>query len=316
MARRVESGPEANAVGPNEYDSEPLDRIETFKGRQASVAGLNVVRVLPTSRRRTVGPWCFIDCIVPDEFSDPKPMEVGPHPHTGLATVTWLFEGEALHGDSLGTEQLIRPGQLNLMTAGHGIAHAELGVTPAGRGFQMWLAQPESTRHGEARFEHHAELPTAIIGNIEATVLLGRFGDAVSPAVVDTDLVGVELRVLPGTVDIPALEQFEYAVVPIDAAVRVGGKIVEPGWLGFVPGGADRLALEAGPGGARVMLLGGLPFGERVQMWWNFVARTREELTGAWQDWDQHNTDRFGEVGSTLPRIDAPPPPWSRPDNS
>ncbi len=243
-------------------------------------------------------------------------MEVGPHPHTGLATVTWLFEGEALHGDSLGTEQLIRPGQLNLMTAGHGIAHSELGVTPAGQGFQMWLAQPESTRHGDSRFEHHAELPIEVIGNTEATVLLGQLGEAVSPAVVDTDLVGAELRIRPGPVDLPAVRQFEYAVVPIDAVVRVGGVIVEPGWLGFVSAGAETLAIEAAAGGARVMLLGGLPLGERIQMWWNFVARTKDELTEAWHDWNGHNTDRFGDVSSALPRIDAPPPPWIQPTHS
>jgi len=268
------------------------------------------VRVLPNKGRRTVGPWCFVDCILPDEFAEPHPLEVGPHPHTGLATVTWLFEGEALHGDSLGTEQLIRPGQLNLMTAGRGIAHAELGVTAAGRGFQMWLAQPEATRHGPSRFEHHAELPTMSIGNGEATVLLGTLGETTSPAVVDTELVGTELRLGPGLVELPTNPRFEYAIVPIDAPVRVGDAIVRPGWLGMAPVGAELLAIEAGRGGARVMVLGGIPLGERVQMWWNFVARTRDELTEAWQDWQNRNTDRFGEVNSSLARIDAPPPPW------
>ena len=99
-----------------------------MRDRAASVGGLDIIRVLPTKGRRTVGPWCFVDCMAPPDFDDPAPMEVGPHPHIGLSTVTWLFEGEALHGDSLGTEQPIRPGQLNLMTAGHGIAHAELGI--------------------------------------------------------------------------------------------------------------------------------------------------------------------------------------------
>ncbi len=296
--------------------SGPLDRIEVAKGRHASVGGVGVVRVLPNRSRRTVGPWCFVDCILPDEFAEPHPLEVGPHPHTGLATVTWLFEGEALHGDSLGTEQLIRPGQLNLMTAGQGIAHSELGVTAAGRGFQMWLAQPEATRHGPSRFEHHAELPTATFGTAQATVLLGTLGDAVSPAVVDSDLVGTELRLRPGTVEIPANPRFEYAIVPIDAPVRIGEAIVEPGWLGMVPVGAELLMIGAGQAGARVMLLGGVPLEERIQMWWNFVARTRDELTQAWLDWQNQNTDRFGEVNSTLARIDAPPPPWIRPNNS
>ena len=290
--------------------------VEVTKGRHATVGGIGVVRVLPNKGRRTVGPWCFVDCILPDEFAEPHPLEVGPHPHTGLATVTWLFEGEALHGDSLGTEQLIRPGQLNLMTAGRGIAHSELGVTAAGRGFQMWLAQPEATRHGPSRFEHHAELPTMTIGTADATVLLGTLGDAVSPALVDTDLVGTELRLRPGVVELPANPLFEYAIVPIDAPVRIGEAIVEPGWLGMMPVGASTIGIEADQNGARVMLLGGVPLGERIQMWWNFVARTRDELTEAWQDWQNRNTDRFGEVSSTLARIDAPPPPWIRLDDS
>jgi len=294
-----------NLAGPT-----ALNPVEVMLGRQATVGGVGVVRVLPNKGRRTVGPWCFVDCILPDEFAEPHPLEVGPHPHTGLATVTWLFEGEALHGDSLGTEQLIRPGQLNLMTAGRGIAHAELGVTAAGRGFQMWLAQPEATRHGPSRFEHHAELPTMSIGNGEATVLLGTLGETTSPAVVDTELVGTELRLGPGLVELPTNPRFEYAIVPIDAPVRVGDAIVRPGWLGMAPVGAELLAIEAGRGGARVMVLGGIPLGERVQMWWNFVARTRDELTEAWQDWQNRNTDRFGEVNSSLARIDAPPPPW------
>jgi redox-sensitive bicupin YhaK (pirin superfamily) len=180
----------------------------------------------------------------------------------------------------------------------------------------MWLAQPETTRHGPSRFEHHAELPTLTIGTAEATVLLGTFGDTASPAVVDTDLVGTELRLRPGLVELPVNPRFEYAIVPIDAPVRVGEAIVEPGWLGMVPIGADTRAVEAGQGGARVMLLGGVPLGERVQMWWNFVARTRDELTEAWRDWQNQNTDRFGDVRSTLARIDAPPPPWIRVDNS
>ncbi len=147
-------------------------------------------------------------------------------------------------------------------------------------------------------------------------MLLGTLGDVVSPAVIDTDLVGTEIRLRPGLVELPANPLFEYAIVPIDAPVRVGDAIVEPGWLGVVPIGADTLGIEADQDGARVMLLGGVPLGERIQMWWNFVARTRDELTEAWQDWQNRNTDRFGEVSSTLARIDAPPPPWIRLDNS
>src|SRR5680860_170947 len=132
-----------------------ISTIEVKEGRTAQVGDMHVVRVLPTKKKRAVGPWCFLDLMSPDDIDQPPPIEIGPHPHIGLATVTWLFAGTALHSDSLGTEQLISPGQLNLMTSGHGLAHAELGVDPATArdtggimGAQMWLAQPESTRHG------------------------------------------------------------------------------------------------------------------------------------------------------------------------
>src|SRR5438552_13085834 len=150
------SGPleEVNEVSPGLG----ISAIEVREGRTASVGGVGVLRVLPTKRRRTVGPWCFVDLMHPEDVANPPPLEIGPHPHIGLATATWLFSGSAVHSDSLGTEQLIRPGELNLMTAGHGIAHAELGVEAPGGlgadgiiGAQMWLAQPDATREGSSR---------------------------------------------------------------------------------------------------------------------------------------------------------------------
>src|SRR6185295_19481914 len=137
--------------------------LESYPARQATLPGeLIVRRALPRSARRLVGPWCFLDHYGPIAFGVDRPMAIGPHPHIGLQTVTWLLEGEVLHRDSLGSEQLIRPGQLNLMTAGSGIAHAE-EATPGYRGdhhgVQLWVAQPEATRHAAAAFEHHAELP-------------------------------------------------------------------------------------------------------------------------------------------------------------
>jgi redox-sensitive bicupin YhaK (pirin superfamily) len=294
-------------------EDDPLARVEVRQGRETSVGGLDIIRVLPTKGRRTVGPWCFVDCMAPPDFSDPEPMEVGPHPHIGLSTVTWLFEGEALHGDSLGTEQPIRPGQLNLMTAGRGIAHAELGTADRIQGVQMWLAQPDETRNGESRFEHHEDLPEVDLGAGTATVILGSATGVVSPARVDSDLVGIDLSMASGSVEIEADRRFEYAVVPIDNPVKVGAEVVEPGWLALVPRGIDVLPIEA-RGDARMMVLGGVPLEERIQMWWNFVARTKDELAEAWRDWQAGNTDRFGPVPSDLHRIDAPRPPWLRAD--
>ncbi len=297
-----------------ECEDERLEGIEAREGRRAQVGGLAVTRVLPTKGRRTVGAWCFTDLIGPQDALNPDPLEVGPHPHIGLSTVTWLLEGEALHSDSLGTEQLIRPGQLNLMTAGNGIAHAELAAEPPFRGVQLWIAQPEATRHGGSRFEHLAELPVVTVGQAEGTVLVGSLAGAASDATVDTPLIGADLRLRAGRTVLPLDPAFEHAVAPVDGKVKVGPEVVEPGWLAMVPQGIEELPLEATDAGARVMLIGGEPLGERVQMWWNFVARDKDEITVAWRAWQQR-TDRFGTVPSQLEPIEAPRPPWVPDEN-
>jgi quercetin 2,3-dioxygenase len=292
--------------------NERLPGIEARQGRRTSVGGLDVARVLPTKGRRTVGAWCFVDLMGPVDAEHPDPMEIGPHPHIGLSTVTWLLEGEALHSDSLGSEQMIRPGQLNWMTAGHGIAHAELAARPPFRGVQMWVAQPEATRHGASSFQHHPELPEVALDGATGRLFAGTLDGEAAPARTDTPLVGVELALHDSSVLVPAAASFEHAVVPLDGRVRVGGahgEVVEPGWLALVPAGIDELPVAAEQAGARLLLLGGEPLGEGVEMWWNFVARSREELETAWRDWE-HRTDRFGEVASPMARIDAPRPPW------
>ena len=292
-----------------ECEDELLAGIEAREGRQAHVGGMTVSRVLPTKGRRTVGAWCFVDLMGPADAHEQDPMEVGPHPHIGLSTVTWLLEGEALHSDSLGTQQVIRPGQLNLMTAGNGIAHAELAAEPPFRGVQMWLAQPEATRHGEARFEHVAEVPRHDLHHGEALVFAGHLGGTSSMVATDTEIVGADVTLNRSSVRIPADPRFEYAVAPLDHRVKVGPEVVEPGWLALVPAGIEALPLEASVDGTRFLVLGGVPLGEKVAMWWNFVARDRDEITRAWRDW-QERTDRFGEVPSELERIEAPRPPW------
>jgi redox-sensitive bicupin YhaK (pirin superfamily) len=236
-------------------------------------------------------------------------MAVGPHPHTGLHTVTWLVEGEVLHRDSLGSEQLVRPGQLNLMTAGHGVAHAEEtlpGFTGGLHGIQLWVAQPEATRHGGAAFEHHADLPTLTLGLTVVTVLVGEVGGARSPARADTPLVGAELATSGGASVVPLAAGFEHALVVLDGTVTVGGVAVGPGVLAYLGEGRDELAVEA-PGTARALLLGGEPLAEQIVMGWNFVARSRAEIEQAGADWNAGD-ERFGTVASALPRVPAPAP--------
>jgi quercetin 2,3-dioxygenase len=293
-----------------------ISAIEVREGRTANIGPLEIVRVLPTKNRRTIGPWCFVDLMQADHVDRPPPLEIGPHPHIGLATVTWLFTGTVLHSDSLGTEQLIRPGQLNLMTAGHGIAHAEEGVatdetweSTGTMGVQMWLAQTEETRHGTSAFQHVDELPGFEIGPARGQVLVGAMGEARSPVGFSHPTIGLDLTLYADSV-LPVEPAYEHGVVPIDRPVKVGDDIVETGSLAIVPTGRDHLSLGTRSGPARVMILGGKPLGDEVKMWWNFVARTTDELTAAWRAWQHGDEDRFGRVPSQLERIEAPVPPW------
>lgn len=281
------------------------------ESHRAEVGGMTVRRALPRRERRTVGAWCFVDHMGPAPVPPQGRFDVGPHPHIGLQTVTWLLEGEALHRDSLGTEQLIRPGQLNLMTAGHGIAHAEEGLgarTTRVHGIQLWVAQPEATRHGAPAFEHHAELPRAELPGAEVTVLVGELAGVASPARRDTDHVGVDVQLRAGRATLPVQASAEHAVVVAEGRVRVGGTVVEPGNLAYLAPGLDEVDL-ASDEGARLLLVGGVPFESPITMWWNFVARTHEEVDAAVAAWNGES-DRFGDPHSTLARIPAPTPPW------
>ncbi|HVT41693.1 MAG TPA: pirin family protein, partial [Acidimicrobiales bacterium] len=234
--------------------------------------------------------------------------------HMGLQTVTWLVDGELLHLDSLGSEQLIRPGQLNLMTAGRGVAHAEEDPGRSSRlhAVQLWVAQPEATRHGEAAFEHHAALPVAELEGASITVLVGEVAGASSPARRDTDHVGAELVLRAPGATVPLRAEHEHALLVLEGALRVVGgpddAVAEPGVLAYLGEGRDELALAvAGP--TRALLLGGVPFPEPVFMWWNFVARRRDEVSEARRQWSERDP-RFGMVRSSLGRIEVGPPPW------
>jgi len=304
--------------------------MEITDGRHTVVGGTPVVRSLPRPRRRTVGAWCFVDHFGPADVVEAA-MRVGPHPHIGLHTVTWVLDGEVVHRDSLGSEQLVKPGQLNLMSAGRGVAHAEetpKGATGALHGLQLWVAQPEATRSGPAAFEHHSALPEAEVGSVRATVIVGVLAGVRSPARADTPLLGADLTVA-GPATLPLDPGFEYALVVVDGPIAVDGTLVGPGAMAYLAPGRDEIGLApvadpqpagdrppagaAGrPGAARAMLLGGAPFGEPVLMWWNFVARTREDMVAARRDWEA-GSDRFGAVESGLGRIGAPPPLWDRP---
>ena len=270
------------------------------------------VRALPRKGRRTVGAWCFADHIGPANVSENSGLDVGPHPHIGLQTVTWLTAGEVLHRDSLGSEQVIKAGQLNLMTAGNAVAHAEEATgnyRGTLEGIQLWIALPDATRHRAAAFEHHAELPQDDLDGAVATVLVGEIGSLVSPARHDTPLVGIDLAVHKSTT-MPLQTDFEHAVVVLEGAIMIDGKPVSPGKLGYLGRGRDELRLDVREP-ARAVLLGGAPLEEPIVMWWNFVARTRTEIDTAYASWSRQD-DRFGKVNSTLPLIPAEVPYWQQ----
>jgi redox-sensitive bicupin YhaK (pirin superfamily) len=307
------SGPVALADAPVVPDcGHPADAcLEITESHVATVGRFSVRRALPRRGRRTVGAWCFADHMGPADVTENAGLDVGPHPHIGLQTVTWLLDGEALHRDSLGSEQLITPGQLNLMTAGRGVAHSEEAT---GRyrglleGIQLWVAQPETTRHGEPAFEHHGELPRVDLPGAAATLLVGELGSATSPARRDTPLTGIDLEFVGGGAQLPLRPEWEYALIVLRGAAQVGQQPVTPGRLAYLGMHRDELPLRADRG-TRALLLGGEPFGERVLMWWNFVGRTVDDFAAARESWQQAD-QRFGSVTSPLSRIPAPPPYW------
>lgn len=301
--------------------------------KAADVGGFSVRRALPRRGLRTVGAWCFADHMGPELVTQTSGLDVGPHPHIGLQTVTWLIDGAVLHTDSLGSEQLIRPGQLNLMTAGRGIVHAEESVRAPGtmHGVQLWIAQPSATRDGASAFSHHGELPAVDVGHGVATVLIGAYAGASSAARTDTALVGIDADLRPGRSVWPLRPDFEYAVyvisgeVVIDAAEPAWGSSVDPpgrtgrirareGQLVDLRTHGDEMTLDV-PHAARLLILGGEPLGEPLYMWWNFVGRSREEIAQASRDWSSYvdtgarstsDTERFARVASTLAPIPAP----------
>lgn len=291
--------------------------VEVTDDVEAKVGKATVRRVLPRRRRkatdrRTIGAWCFADHIGPvaSEVGDPG---IGPHPHIGLHTVTYLLEGRLLHRDSVGSEQLIRPGQVNLMTAGRGVVHAEQpvdGYDGRYHGVQLWVAMPEETRHGPASFEHHNELPQLELGETTVSVLAGELHGTRSRARTDTDLLGADL-VLRGRSEVPLSSSFEHGLLSFEGEVSVDGEPLVPGRLAYMPSGRSSVELSTN-GSARVLLLGGVPWPEPpIKMWWNFVGRTWDEMEAARNDWERSRSGsaggpRFGPTGSTMDWIPAP----------
>ncbi len=282
--------------------------LQPFENRELLLGSLPILRALPVKGRRLIGPWCFLDRFGPLTFTDGSPMDVAPHPHIGLQTVSWLLDGEVLHDDSLGFESILRPGGVNVMTSGNAIAHAER--TPrqnSGRlnGVQLWTALPDAHRRIAPSFDHIAEVPRIETRGGIVRVFSGRIEDAVSPAPHYSDLVGADLQVHAGTsLTIPLDPRFEHGLLMLSGDATLEDQPLAGRILYYLGTTRSDVTLHSASG-ARALLVGGLPFPETILMWWNFVARTPEEIETARADWEAHR--RFGDVPAYQgPRLAAP----------
>jgi redox-sensitive bicupin YhaK (pirin superfamily) len=282
--------------------------FEGFPARETNLGTLKILRALPIRQKRLVGAWCFLDRFGPLSFTDAKPMDVAPHPHIGLQTVSWLLQGEVVHNDSLGCEALVRPGGVNVMTSGGGIAHAE--ETPRKNsgllnGVQLWIALPDAARNGQASFQHIDEVPIIEQAGSMVSLFAGSLLGRSSPAKHFSPVLGADIA-LSGTasLELPLDPSFEHAALLLTGDTEIDGRSIDATNLWYL--GTNRSSVEfKSRGEGRVLLLGGPPFPEKILMWWNFVAHTPEEIALARSDWQRHQ--RFGEVRYRGPRIDAPP---------
>ncbi|GAB2838129.1 pirin family protein [Actinocorallia aurea] len=304
----LEIAPEPVATGGT-ADVKATPVRELLPVKEVMLGGTTLVRrLLPSFGRRMVGAWCFLDHYGPDDVANEPGMQVPPHPHIGLQTVSWLHAGDVLHRDSLGSLATIRPGELGLMTSGRGIAHSEESPAPHRpilHGAQLWTALPDSARHKAPAFAHHTDLPVVTAPGLRATVFLGEFDGVVSPGEVFTPITGVDVAVeAGGEARLPLEYDFEYAVLTMTGDVRIDGAEAPVGRLLYLGCGRDEVPVEAGSA-ARFLLLGGVPFEEKLVMWWNFVGRTGAEIAAARDAW--MTGDSLGVVhGYDGPRVPAP----------
>ncbi|MEB3020108.1 pirin family protein [[Mycobacterium] crassicus] len=294
----------------------PSDGVEVLRSREVPLGGPRAIlvrRTLPQRERSLIGAWCFIDHYGPHDIAAAGGMDVPPHPHTGLQTATWLFSGRVEHRDSGGVHAVVRPGELNLMTAGAGICHSEVSVeagsAPILHGVQLWVALPDSARHTERAFHHFAPEPVSLPG-ATALVFLGELAGHRSPVPSFTPLLGAQLNLDPRSELALAVEPaFEHGVLCDQGAVALDGIELGIGEVGYQGPNRPVLTLRnTSDSPARVLLLGGVPFDGELVMWWNFIGRSHEEVAEFRQLW-QDGDDRFGAVSGYQGRLDRLPAP-------
>ena len=287
--------------------------VQRVTSRSAEIGGgVTVNRVIPSRQRRMIGAWCFLDHAGPAVFESGAGMRVGPHPHIGLQTFTWMLQGEVMHRDSLGNVQVVRPGQVNLMTAGHGIAHTEESLPGEHHlhAAQLWIALPFESRDVPPAFDHYPDLPQWTEQGVVVTLLAGTMAGRHAPARTYTPLMGADLTSEAGaTLSLKLDPAFEYGILPLQGGITIGDDTFAANELAFLGTGRDHIALTLAPG-SQILLVGGLPFGSEVLIWWNFVGHDKGEIAQAQRDWET-GADRFGTVeGFDGPRLVAPTLLW------
>jgi redox-sensitive bicupin YhaK (pirin superfamily) len=306
----TDTAPAEVACAPSGFDGVLHAREVPLGGPRA----LRVRRTLPQRERSLIGAWCFADHYGPHDVRGGVGMDVPPHPHTGLQTVSWLFSGEVEHRDSAGVHAIVRPGELNLMTAGAGICHSEVSTpsTTILHGVQLWVALPEAARDTGRDFAHFVPEPRVVDG-ATVRVFLGELGGARSPVHTFTPLLGAQVDLAPAAdVTLDVDPSFEHGALLDSGDVEVGGTRLTVADLSFHGVGCAQLRLvNRGAEPARMVLLGGTPFPDEVVMWWNFVGRSHEEIVGFRRQWQEH-AERFGAVDGyrgAVSRLPAPPLP-------
>lgn len=296
--------------------------VDKYIATTKDVGGIPVARLLPQAKRKTVGAWCFLDHAGSDELKfadDSNGLQVGLHPHINLQTFTWMLQGEVWHQDSLGNRQLIRPKQVNLMTAGTGnqagISHTE--QTPEGikdlHAVQLWIALPMN-QEIKPNFEHYPTLPEWQKDGIRYILTTGQYQGYSAPTTQFSPLLGVDMQFdVTGKFDIEQQDKFEYGFLVIKGELRINGQVYGQDELAVLSDCANaqgELELWASEG-THVMLLGGEPLPHPTLIWWNFVGSNVEDLKQAVADWNNHH-ERFGDIaldGTALKRLVAPEVP-------
>ena len=280
----------------SEQEILPLQRIAARKGSLGE--GMEIARALPTKARRMIGAWCFLDHLGPIDFAPDAGLHVGAHPHTRLQTFTWMIEGEILHRDSLGFEQVVRAGQVNLMTAGYGLSHTEDSVRDGARlhAAQLWIALPDAVADQAPAFVHYPQVPQWSEQGCAWSLMAGSYGNHTAPTQLYSPLLGLEVlnAKMPSAVQVQLQPGFEHGLLALTGGFSVEGESFAQDELAYLPTGRTGLDVQLLPD-TRLLVIGGAPFQDEVTIWWNFLGKDLASIREYRAQWEARDA-RFGVV--------------------